>query len=401
MTESLGQVLHGMTQVLESADGSEERELRVLELLRGLVPYEQCALFSALAGREPCLLVVPPASPEVRALLSETLVQLHGRLVDERSSSTEGVAKCRGSHLAVPLVGNDRVIGVLFVSGGTQAGPAGGFTEQHLRELSIVGALLASYLVMVDQARALDEARREAEASNRLKDEFLALVSRGLKAPLMSTLACSRMVRSLEMGESGRSRLAEEIERNVQSQVKLIDEILSLGCVAAAGLRLNLAPVEPASLIHAAIEELRLRAERRAIRLETTVDESIDQIVVDPGRMVQVIANILANAIQFTPKGGHVVVRLERAGAHARIQVIDRGSGIPADVLPRVFGGFQGGQNPITGTYRELGTGLAMVKPVVEAHGGSVRAESPGPGKGSTFTVELPLPGEAAAVLTH
>lgn len=208
MTESLGRTLHGITQVLESAEGSEKRVLDVLELLRGLVPYEQCALLSALAGRAPRLLVVPPTPPEVRALLTETLVHLHGRLVGERSCSTEAVTKHWGSHLAVPLVGNDRVIGVLFVSGEAQGGPGGGFTEQHLRELSVVGALLASYLVMVDQARALDAARREAEASNRMKDEFLALVSRALKAPLMSTLACSRMVRSVEMGESGRVHLA-------------------------------------------------------------------------------------------------------------------------------------------------------------------------------------------------
>lgn len=96
-----------------------------------------------------------------------------------------------------------------------------------------------------------------------------------------------------------------------------------------------------------------------------------------------------------------MVVRLERVGAYARIQVIDRGSGIPADALPGVFEGFRGGQNPITGTYRELGSGLAIVKPVVEAHGGNIRVESPGLGQGSTFTVELPLPAETPAALTH
>jgi signal transduction histidine kinase/ActR/RegA family two-component response regulator len=394
--EFLARVLHDITEVLESAQGYEGRLVRALEPLGQIVPYTQCALFSAPPGREPRVVVVPPAPPAVRAALSETLVHLHMRLVDERANPPpEAPAREWGEHLAVPLIGNDKVIGVLFVSGAPCDGSAGGYTEQHLRELAIVGAHLAAYIMIVDQARSLEEARREAESANRMKDEFLALVSHELKTPLTSTLAWAHKLRSEEMTPTGRSRAVEAIESNVHAQAKLIDEILDLACIVTAGLRLDLEAVEPARLIKAAVEEQRLRAERRSIRLETALDESVTELVVDPVRIVQVISNLLAKVIHFTPSGGHVGLRLERVGAHARIQVIDHGQGIPPEVLPHVFESFRIGGTPVGGAYPDLGIGLAIVKTLVEAHGGRVRAESLGEEKGSTFTVELPLPAKA------
>jgi CheY-like chemotaxis protein/nitrogen-specific signal transduction histidine kinase len=395
MREFLGRTLHDITQLLESAQGSEDRVLRVLELLRRIVPYEQCALFAAQPGREPRLLVVPETPPDVRANLSETLIHLHGRLVDERVHPPEARARASGAHLAVPLVGNDEAIGVLLVSGVAPDGSAAKYTEEHLRELSIVGAHLAGYLVTVEQARALDEARREAEAANRMKDEFLALVSHELKTPLMSTLSWARMLGSEEMDPSARSRAVEAIERNVHAQARLIDEILDLACMVTADLHLDLEAVEPASLIKSAVEEQRLRAERRSIRLETALDESVDLLVVDPVRIVQVISNLLAKAIHFTPRGGQVGVRLERSGAHARIQVIDQGKGGSPGVSTSPFESLRTGQNPIAQVYGEQGVDLAIAKTLVEAHGGSLHAEQLGEEKGSTFTVELPLPAEA------
>ncbi len=389
----------------ESAEGSEKRKLRVLDLLRHIVPYEKCALLNAQPGREASLLVAQATPADVRATLSETLVDLHARLVDEHGHPPEApVARESAAHLAVPLVGNDAVIGVLFVGGRAPEGPADGYTEQHLRELSIVGAYLAAYLVMLDQARALEEARREAEGANRMKDEFLALVSRELKTPLTSLLVWAHMLRSEKTEPSGRALAVEGIERNVEAQAKLIDEILDLACIAAADLRLDLKAVEPAILIKSAVEGQRLRAKRRSIRLETAFGESVDQLIVDPVRIAQVISNLLANAIQFTQPGGCVGVRLERVGAHARIQVIDHGRGISAEALPHVFerdSAYRG--DPVTAGDREPGSRLGTVKTVVAAHGGRVRAESLGHAKGSTFTVELPLPadvpGEASRVL--
>jgi signal transduction histidine kinase/ActR/RegA family two-component response regulator len=338
---------------------------------------------------------VPGTPPDVLTTLPETLDGLHRRLVDERVHPWEARRTQREAHLAVPLVGNDEAIGVLFVSGPGPGGGAGAYTEKHLRELSIVGAHLASYVVMVDQARGLDEARRDAEAANRMKDEFLALVSHELKTPLTSTLAWTHMLRSEKLDPSGRARAVEAIEHNVHAQAKLIDEILDLACIVAADLRLDLEAVEPASLIKAAVAEQRLRAERRSIRFETVLDESVHQLVVDPARIVQVISTLLAKAIHLTPNGGHVGLRLERIGAHARIQVIDNGKGVAPQLLRRVFESRGDDANPVNHAYGELGGGLAIVKTLVEAHGGCVRAESLGEQTGSAFTVELPLPAHA------
>jgi signal transduction histidine kinase/ActR/RegA family two-component response regulator len=423
--ELLGRTLHGIAQVLESAKGSEERIGRVLELVRRIVPYEQCALFRAEPGRAPRLVVVPAPPPDIRATLLETLGHLHGRLVDERVQAQEPHARQWGAHLAVPLIGNDAAIGVLFVSDVAPDGPAGGYTEQHLRELAIVAAHLAGYLLIVDQARALDAARADAEAANRMKDEFLALVSHELKTPLTSTLAWAHLLGSEEMPPSERARAVEEIGRSVRTQAKLIDQILELACIVTADLHLDLQPVEAASLIQAAVEEQRQRAEERSIRLETNLDESVHQLVVDPVRIVQVISNLLAKAIHFAPSGGHVGIRLDRAGGHARIQLVDHGkaippavsrqafeqatgvmsiarlAGIPHGVVSHLFEAFRAGQDPVTRAYGDLGIGLALVKTLVEAHGGRVRAETSAEEDGSTFTVELPLPAEAPQRAGH
>ena len=150
----LGRTLSDIARTLESSAGFEDREVRVLELLCRLVPYEWCALYHAAPGREPRLRVVPTAPSDVVASISESIVTLHGLLVDARAHSREGQAPRLGTALAVPLVGDDRVIGVLLVRGKSPDGTAGGYGEQHLRDLSVVGALLTGYLVMVAQARA-------------------------------------------------------------------------------------------------------------------------------------------------------------------------------------------------------------------------------------------------------
>jgi signal transduction histidine kinase/CheY-like chemotaxis protein len=414
--ELLGRTLHDVAQVLESAEGSEKRMLHVLEHLRRIVPYEQCALLAAQPGRERRLLVPPTTLPEVRATLSETLDDLHARLVDERGLSQRARQTQWGTHLAVPLVANDETIGVLFVSGPPSEGPAGPYTPQHLRELSIVGALLAGYLAIVDQARTLDVARRGAEAANRAKDEFVALISQELKTPLTSTLLWARTLGSAETDPSGRIAAAKAIERNAEVQTKLVDEILELASIATARLRLDLKSVEPAALIRAAVLEQRLLAEQRSIRIETALDESIDRLVVDPVRIVQVISSLLAKAIHFTPDGGHVGVRLERASARARIRVIDYGNGFSTEAWPRVFQqaaditaiarladispgvltqvfeDFRGGRDPVAWAFEQLGVGLAVVKTLVEAQGGWVYTQRLGDESSSAFTVELPIP---------
>jgi signal transduction histidine kinase/ActR/RegA family two-component response regulator len=401
MSERLGRTLHDIARTLESCASSEEREARVLELLREVVPYEWCALYHAPPGREPRLQVVPEAPLEVLSSISETIVNLHGLLVDARARAVGAQATPGGRDLAVPLVGDDRVIGVLLVRGKSPHGAPGGYTEQHLSDLSIAGAHLAGYLVILAQARALSESQREAESANRMKDAFLALVSRALKSTLSSTLAWTRILRSEDAEGSGRRKAVEAIERNTDLQAKRIEELLELSCVMAADPHLQLEIVEPDRLIEAAVEGQRERAERKAIRVETFVDKSVGRLVADPARIVRVISSVLANAIQFSASGGQVGVHLARAGAHARIQVIDHGKGIAAEHLSRLFEPFREAGNPLARTYGELGGELAIARPLVEAHGGRIWAESPGCDKGSILTIELPMRAAAANADSH
>jgi signal transduction histidine kinase/ActR/RegA family two-component response regulator len=395
----LSRTLYDMAQVLESAEGSEARVLHVVELLQEIVPYDQCALLEAQPGREPRLVVVPGAPPDERALLTEMLMSLFGQLLEDHGRPPEASPRPSGAHLAVPLVGLDQVIGVLYVRG-----PEGAYEARHLRALSVVGAKLAAYFTMLRaraeeaaRTRQLEEARRAAEAANRAKDQFLALVSHELKTPLTSTLTWVHVMRSKDVGEAERARAVEAIERNLRAQAKLIDDLLELSCIATAEVRLDLRAVEPARLIKAAVEDLRPRAAQRSIRLKAALDRSV-KLLVDPDRLDHVVAILLANAIESTPNGGHVEVQLGRAGAHARIRVTDSGKGISPDFLPHLFERFGQGEGSSTRTSGGLGLGLAIVKHLVELHGGRVRAESPGEEKGATFTVELPLAGAAPEV---
>jgi len=394
----LSRTLYDMAQVLESAEGSERRVLHVLALLQRLVPYDQCALLEAQPGREPRLVVVPGVAPDERALLTETLMSLFGQLLEDHGRAPEVPPRPSGAHLAVPLVGLDQVIGVFLVRGAK-----GAYEARHLRALSVVAAKLAAYFMMLraraeeaERARELEEARRAAEAANRAKDEFLALVSHELKTPLTSTLTWVHVMRSKSLGEAERTRAIEAIERNLRAQAKLIDDLLDLSCIATAEVRLDLRAVEPARLIKAAVEDLRPQAAEKSIRLKAALDRSL-KLLVDPDRLDHVVAILLTNAIQSTPNGGHVEVHLQRAGAHARIQVTDSGKGISPEFLPHLFEHFHQGEGTNTGTYG-VGLGLAIVKHLVELHGGRVRAESPGEEKGATFTVELPLAGAAPTV---
>ncbi len=396
--ECFSRTLSDIAQVFESGEGSAERVLHVLDLFRQLVPYDQCALLEAEPGREPRLVLTPPAPSDERDQLMETLMKLFGLFIEEHTRALPAPMRPSGMHLAVPLLGLDEVIGVFFVRRAK-----GAYAEEHLCALSVIGAKLAAYLTMLrardeaaERTRQLEEARRGAEAANRAKDEFLALVSHELKTPLSSTLTWAHVLRSKDTGEAERVRAVEAIERNVRAQAKLIDDLLDLSCIATADLRLDLRAVEPAKLIKAAIEGLRPQAERRSIRLDAVLDRSVKLFAADPDRLEQVVATLLANAIKFTPNGGHIEVHLDRAGRDARIEVIDSGKGISREFLPHVFERFRQAEGSSAGISGGLGIGLAIVKHLVELHGGRVRAESPGEAKGTTFTVDLPLYEEAS-----
>jgi signal transduction histidine kinase/ActR/RegA family two-component response regulator len=390
--ESLTGAYYDIAHVLVAAENSQARIIRVLERLHVLVPYEHCALLEALPGCEPRLVTPPGTTPGEWARLLDRTTGLLGRLIAGRAPAMAEPSE-REMHIAVPLVGLDEVVGVLLVENS-----AGAYGERDVRRLSVVAAKLAAYCSMlrtssleVERRRQLEEARQRAETANRAKDEFLALVSHELRTPLNTILLWADALRSNETPDADRMRAFEAIVRSVRAEVQLIDDLLDLSCIANATLRLDLRAVEPSRLIEAALRAYQPHAQKKSIRLETNLDASVTALVADPRRLSQVVANLVANAIKFTPPGGRIEVRLERLDALARIQVIDNGSGIRPEVLPNLFERFRTADGSSTRAHGGLGVGLALVKDLVELHGGQVRAESRGERQGATFTVDLPI----------
>ncbi len=234
-------------------------------------------------------------------------------------------------------------------------------------------------------------ARVEAEQANRLKDEFLATVSHELRTPLNAIIGWTHMVRTGSLDEATVSRAIETIERNARAQAQLIEDILDVSRVITGKLRLNIEPVDVAAVINAAIDSVQLAADSKGIQLEVTLSPAARHVSGDASRLQQVVWNLLSNAIKFTPEGGRVSVRLERAGADAKITVQDTGEGINRDFLPFIFDRFRQADGTSTRIHGGLGLGLAIVRHLVEVHGGTIEAESQGEGLGAQFTIRLPL----------
>lgn len=234
-------------------------------------------------------------------------------------------------------------------------------------------------------------ARAEAETANRMKDEFLATVSHELRTPLNAIMGWSHLLRSGRLDQSTVTRAVETIERNAKSQAQLIEDILDVSRMITGKLRVNNEPVDIAAVINAAIDSVQLAADAKEIGLGVTFDPSARHTVGDSSRLQQVVWNLLANAIKFTPTGGRVEVKVERADRNLQLRISDTGCGITPDFLPFIFDYFRQADSTTTRTNGGLGLGLAIVRRIVELHGGTVTAESAGEGRGSTFTIKLPL----------
>jgi PAS domain S-box-containing protein len=235
-----------------------------------------------------------------------------------------------------------------------------------------------------------ERARAVAEAASRAKDAFLATVSHELRTPLSPILAWSTMLRQGALDAQKTERALETIERCARNQAQLVEDLLDMSRIVAGKLRLAVRPVEVAPLVRAAVDVVRHAAEAKEIQLEAVLDPD-GRVSGDPERLQQVVWNLVSNAVKFTPKGGRVQVVLERVDSHLEIAVIDSGQGVAPEFLPHVFERFQQADATTTRTHAGLGLGLAIVRHIAELHGGSVHAESPGEGKGSVFTVKLPL----------
>jgi PAS domain S-box-containing protein len=235
----------------------------------------------------------------------------------------------------------------------------------------------------------------EARAATRAKDDFLAVLSHELRTPLQAMLGWTQMLKARAHDAGAVQKGLATIERNGKAQAQLIEDLLDVSRIVAGKLRLERRPVDLAKIAEAALETGMMAADAKAIRIDAAIEPAAGPVFGDPDRLQQIVVNLLANAVKFTPIGGHIGVRLERERATARIVIEDSGRGISPGLLPHVFDRFRQAESGTTRRQGGLGLGLTIVRHLVEMHEGTVKAESPGEGCGATFTVTLPVAGSA------
>ncbi|MDC0742301.1 ATP-binding protein [Polyangium mundeleinium] len=288
---------------------------------------------------------------------------------------------------AVPLLFEERRLGSLVLSFDERRG----FSEADRALLTTLARLCAQAM---ERARLYDaeaRARAEAETANRAKDEFLALLSHELRSPLNASLGWTTMLRDNILPAEKRERALATVERNIRAQVALIEDLLDVSRIVAGKLQLNsIQPLELSGIVESAIEAVRPAAEAKTISLEGLI-ETQERVQGDPGRLLQIVTNLLGNAIKFTPKGGWVRAHLRRVDGSIELSVADNGQGITPAFLPHVFDKFKQADSGMTRSHGGLGLGLAIVKHLVELHHGTITAHSDGTGKGAVFVMRVPL----------
>ncbi|MBD2342915.1 hybrid sensor histidine kinase/response regulator [Anabaena subtropica] len=292
------------------------------------------------------------------------------------------------SAMTVALRTQRRILGVIsFIS--AESGHRYDQGDVQLAEELAYRASLA-----IDNAQLYRIAQRDrtkAETANRVKDEFLAVLSHELRSPLNPILGWTKMLRSKRVAATKVEQALETIERNAKLQAQLIEDLLDVSRILQGKMTLNVAPVNLAATIEAALETVQLAAEAKNIQVKTTLNPISGNVSGDQNRLQQVFWNLLSNAVKFTPSGGQIEVRLEQMNMYAQIQVKDSGKGIAPEFLPHVFEYFRQEDGATTRKFGGLGLGLAIVRHFTELHGGTVQASSLGQDLGATFSVRLPL----------
>ena len=283
------------------------------------------------------------------------------------------------STVVVPILAQDVPVGALAVMGRY----LGSYSSDDLHFFEALGRRMG---LALENSRLYQEAQR----ANRLKDEFVALVSHELRTPLTPILGGVYMLRTEARDEQMFERALDLIERNAKTQVRIVNDLLDVSRIMSGKLRLNMEPVDLTDVIHAAVETVRPASDAKDIQIDVDLKSAGAMVSGDADRLQQVIWNLLANAVKFTPNGGRIVIELANVDGAVEVRITDNGIGIDADFLPFVFDRFRQADTSRTRVHGGLGLGLAIVRHLVESHGGTVHAQSSGDEQGSTFIVRLP-----------
>jgi PAS domain S-box-containing protein len=339
----------------------------------------------------PPMPVTTSGGPNSRAVRTGQII-----ITDDYMSATRGhksviVGPDNGlrpqSSIAVPMAVMGRILGTIEV----QSYQPAAYRQEHATAMSMAANLTAVAIENVRLLKRESDARESAEESNRLKDEFLATVSHELRTPLTAILGWARLLESGSLDDEISRQAVETIWRNAKAQAQIVDDILDVSRIITGNLYLDLHPLEVVPIVQAAINVVRPTADAKGIRIDSELDDIPAVVSGDANRLQQVIWNLLSNAVKFTNSGGHVFVKLCQVDAAIELSVKDSGQGISRDFLPYVFDRFRQADSTTTRQHGGLGLGLAIARHLVEIHGGIIKAESAGEGKGSVFTIRLPL----------
>jgi signal transduction histidine kinase/ActR/RegA family two-component response regulator len=391
---SPARTLAEIAQMLGRCDNSQRRLRETLRLLEDLVEYDRCAVLDATASNAN-LIVLPEQPADERAVLKARLARFHDLLVAERathhdSAESEAFPKSeeKRQYLAVPLVTSDSVRGVIYVERSVSE-----YTILELSLLSIVAAQIAAYVTILcfteEEARRVVEiqaARATAEQANRAKDEFLTILGHELRTPLSAVRNAIVVARR---NEQRRERALDIARHQAEHLGRLIDDLLDVSSVTHGKIRLSRESVYVAQVVEHAVEAARPAAEQRGHHIVVRLGDESLRVHGDQTRLEQILANLLGNALKYTPPGGRIDVEVELEQSHIVLRVRDNGTGIAPEMLERIFDLFVQANDSLDQT-RGLGIGLTLTKRLVELHGGHIEARSAGPGQGAEFVVWLP-----------
>jgi signal transduction histidine kinase len=345
--------------------------------LRRLIPLEGLYPLDPHAPTGPGYVVRTGEVQFVTEVTDEVLKNLGFRADDPAFGNGQRASTC----LCLPLIARGKTLGAIaFLSAGSREDFAG-------RDFRLARALADAAAVALDTA----ELYRQAQEANRLKDDFVEIVSHELRTPLTPMLGGIHLLRTARLSESSLDRALDIIERNAQTQLRIVEDLLDASRIVAGRLHLVIKSVQLGPLLEAAVDSVRSSAESKGVKLVTILEEIQQPIEGDSDRIQQIMRHLLSNAVKFTPSEGRIKVSMRPDGDHVVIQVADTGIGIPAEFLPRIFDRFRKAGDADAKLRSGLGLGLAIARHLVELHYGSIEAASAGHGRGAVFTLKFPI----------